>query len=314
MDLEFSPISFEDGDQFAAWEIEMGWSIESTQLSYGPNHIGFDCFALPELLVSHFHTAQSQYDVFELPPGIVLFVLCRKKLPVIWSGREIPPTMLAVVRAGTNHTAKIPAGWDCYEFMVAEDLIRRTEIFPPDFFERTTQFEKACLPLPEPETGRLLAILDGFFAQARRSNGSSPDPVDGAEFCNIVLPALQRAIDAGLDAMGAPAPKENRRAHLVRGAREFMAANLTRNLTADEIAQALGVSYRALHYAFQDALGVSPYRYFLTEKLHAVRRQLKAGDASVTRASFSHGFYAPSRFARQYRRLFGELPSETGRL
>ena len=94
-------------------------------------------------------------------------------------------------------------------------------------------------------------------------------------------------------------------------AREFMADNLMRNLTADEIAQSLGVSYRVLNYAFRDTLGVSPQRYYLTERLHAVRRQLKTSAASVTRASMTYGFFSPSRFAWQYRRLFGELPSET---
>jgi len=32
---------------------------------------------------------------------------------------------------------------------------------------------------------------------------------------------------------------------------------------------------------------------------------------TVTEASITYQFYTPSRFARQYKRLFGELPSET---
>ena len=90
-----------------------------------------------------------------------------------------------------------------------------------------------------------------------------------------------------------------------------MIANLQLDLTADEIAQSLGVSYRVLNYAFQDALGVSPYRYLLTEKLHAVRRKLKDSDDSIAEVFLSYGFVTRSRFARQYQRLFGELPSET---
>ena len=48
-----------------------------------------------------------------------------------------------------------------------------------------------------------------------------------------------------------------------------------------EPARSLGVSYRVLNYACQDAFGVSPYHYFLTEKLHAVRGTLKTSDVSV---------------------------------
>jgi AraC family ethanolamine operon transcriptional activator len=48
-----------------------------------------------------------------------------------------------------------------------------------------------------------------------------------------------------------------------------------------------------------------------TEKLHAVRRVLKTSSTSIAEASKSYGFSIPSRFTRQYKRLFGELPSET---
>lgn len=90
-----------------------------------------------------------------------------------------------------------------------------------------------------------------------------------------------------------------------------MIANLKSDFTVDQISQSLGVSHRVLNYAFQDNIGVSPYQYLLTEKLHAVRRKLKSSDASVTEACFDYGFLTPSRFTRQYKRLFGELPSET---
>lgn len=90
-----------------------------------------------------------------------------------------------------------------------------------------------------------------------------------------------------------------------------MISNLKLDLTVDEIAQTLGVSYRVLNYAFQDTLGISPYQLFLTQKLHGVRRLLQSSDISVIEACMSHGFFTPSRFARQYKRLFGELPSET---
>jgi AraC family ethanolamine operon transcriptional activator len=94
-------------------------------------------------------------------------------------------------------------------------------------------------------------------------------------------------------------------------AREFVSAHLTSDLSAEHTADALGVSYRVLNYAIRDSLRMSPYQYILTQKLHAVRRQLRSSEGSVAEACLSHGFSTPSRFARQYARLFGELPSET---
>ena len=137
------------------------------------------------------------------------------------------------------------------------------------------------------------------------------DALSKTKIYDVILHGLQQLIDAGLAAGRGETLRPTRRVDLVEQARDLMIANVRRHLTADEIAQLLGVSYRVLNYAFRDILGVSPYRYFLTEKLHAARRKLKASDASIAKVCSSYGFSTPSRFARQYQRLFGELPSET---
>jgi AraC family ethanolamine operon transcriptional activator len=132
-----------------------------------------------------------------------------------------------------------------------------------------------------------------------------------SEIYNIILHGLQGVIDVGLATNGTISLRPTRRPDLVAQATDLMSASAKLDLTADEIAQTLGVSYRVLAYAFQDTLGVSPYQYLMTEKLHAVRRVLKTSDSSIAEASKSYGFSVPSRFTGQYRRLFGELPSET---
>jgi AraC-like DNA-binding protein len=311
MSLSFSKVAFRDVDQFSEWETSLGWNITSTQLSLGTNQIGFDHFALPDLLVSHFHVRQSTEDVFELPDGMVLLLICRARQPVFWSGMEIPPSLLPVVHPRRTHWVVLPPNWDCYEFIVSEELVRRTELFPPEFFERTTRLEHASVPVAEPQTGWFLERMDSLFRGVRNARGSLEAALSEAEFYDFVLSGLRQVIDSGLAARGSQAPRPARRADLVPKAREFMAANMAKELTADQIARALGVSYRLLHYAFGDTVGVSPYRYFLTGRLHAARRYLRSGRGSVTEACTAHGFTVPSRFSRQYKRLFGELPSET---
>lgn len=122
---------------------------------------------------------------------------------------------------------------------------------------------------------------------------------------------LMQVIDAGVSARDSHRLPPTRRLDLVEKGRDYVSAHLITDNSADDIAQALGVSYPALHYAFREALGVSPYQYVLTQKLHAVRRLLKSTDLSVGDACASFGFNTPSRFSRQYARLFGELPSVT---
>jgi AraC-like DNA-binding protein len=81
-----------------------------------------------------------------------------------------------------------------------------------------------------------------------------------------------------------------------------------------DLAAALGVSQRALEYAFATVIGISPGQYILAERLNRARHHLiveAAGGASVTAIAFGHQFDNLSRFAQQYTRLFGERPSDT---
>lgn len=305
------PVSFDDADRFYEWERRLGLDVDSTQLSAGANEIRFDHFVLPGLLVSHFCAKQSMRDVFAVPDGSVILLFNRVKLPLVWCGTHLPPTMLAVVRSGRENWCVLPAGMDAYEFIISEDLIRRTEIFPPSFFAETTDLDRAFVPLTEPITGDFLGRMDSFFDQARGSDGATAAGVHQARLSDSIIDGLQQVIDAGLAARGLSRLRNGRRFDLVQQGRDFVSAHLEADLSADDMARALGVSYRVLNYAFRDCLGMSPYRYILTEKLHSARRQLKSSGISVIDTCFDHGFRSPSRFASHYSRLFGELPSQT---
>jgi AraC family ethanolamine operon transcriptional activator len=82
----------------------------------------------------------------------------------------------------------------------------------------------------------------------------------------------------------------------------------------DDLAQAADVSVRTLQTAFLDYYGVSPLRYLTLRRLHEVRDELRKADpdeTTVTSIAARFGFWQFGRFAGQYRRLFGEKPSET---
>ena len=284
--IELTPVVFDDSDLFLEWEAGLGWDAESTQLSAGANEIRFDHFALPGLIVSHYCSKQSMRDVFAAPDGTVVLLFSRTKLPVVWCGRHVPPTLLAVVRSGREQWVVLPAGLDAYEIIISEDLIRETEIFPPRFLAETTDLDRAFVPLTEPITGEFLRLMDSFFDQARGVNGSPAAGVLQARFFDFVIDGLQRVIDAGLAARGPSRLRNGRRSDLVQKGRDFVLSHVAADLSADDMARALGVSHRVLNYAFRDCLGMSPYQYILTEKLHSARRQLKLSRANVLDVSF----------------------------
>ena len=87
-----------------------------------------------------------------------------------------------------------------------------------------------------------------------------------------------------------------------------------RIVTVRDLVTVTGVPERTLREGFQKYLGVSPRRYIQVSRLCDARRQL-AGPASdsvtVTQVAARIGMWDFGRFAHRYRKLFGELPSQT---
>ncbi|WP_287276608.1 MULTISPECIES: helix-turn-helix domain-containing protein [unclassified Okeania] len=108
--------------------------------------------------------------------------------------------------------------------------------------------------------------------------------------------------------------KPSRRAKLISQAEQQMLAHLEKPLTLKQLAQNLGSSSSALLYGFQDLFGISPMRYLKVQRLNAVREHLKAREpenCTIATLASQFGFYSPCHFTRDYKTMFGELPSET---
>ncbi len=83
-----------------------------------------------------------------------------------------------------------------------------------------------------------------------------------------------------------------------------------------ELCKELGVSARTLQIAFKQAYGISPMRYLKLRRLHTARERLvttSAAEMSIKRAALESGFFDRSRFAEDFKKLFGHLPSQTPR-
>lgn len=109
-------------------------------------------------------------------------------------------------------------------------------------------------------------------------------------------------------------PSHLRRSQLVKQAEDYMLAHLDQPLTLKELCQALHVSERPLFYGFQEVFGVSPMEYLKVQRLQCVRRSLKVANPrtdSVTAIARNYGFWSAGHFTRDYKTMFGELPSET---
>jgi AraC family ethanolamine operon transcriptional activator len=106
----------------------------------------------------------------------------------------------------------------------------------------------------------------------------------------------------------------NRKQTVLQRARDYMEANTNKPITVLELAQASGSCVRTLEYVFRDYFDVTPKAYLKSRRLVAVRHELLRSLHSkslITEVANRWGFWHMSQFATDYRRFFGELPSET---
>lgn len=99
----------------------------------------------------------------------------------------------------------------------------------------------------------------------------------------------------------------------IRSAVELLEEQPERAWTTTELASAIGIGARTLQEGFRARLGTSPMTYLRDVRLDQVREELAMGDLTteVSEVARRWGFAHLGRFAAEYRRRHGELPSHT---
>jgi AraC family ethanolamine operon transcriptional activator len=198
---------------------------------------------------------------------------------------------------------------------------------PSDFMSYTIEFELQALsrtseamglPISSdwnciPDTNAASAasrLVEQAFCSAAVCNGRSPqEKADGliTGWLN-----LMRQVSGQTQIHDRSTLSKRRCATL--DAADFMLDNLGNDLSLADLCKAAYVTERTLRNGFQEMFGISPKRWLKRERLSAVRKDLKTADAKASQVreiAVKHGFTQFAHFATDYRKQFGESPSQT---
>lgn len=163
-------------------------------------------------------------------------------------------------------------------------------------------------------TAGLMADFSALFHH-RRPEGSLPLANCARLLRDSVVVALSQAtaIDTGVCRSVRAGWRAQR---LVSTARDYMDACLQTGQvpTITDICATTEVSERTLQYAFRSAMQLTPVAYLRTLRLNRVRTDLLLAlpaHTNVTQIAMRWGFVHLGEFSQEYKRLFGERPSET---
>jgi AraC-like DNA-binding protein len=151
-----------------------------------------------------------------------------------------------------------------------------------------------------------------LFREAVQADSGSATPLLRRQLERSAMAALLELVS--VDDTGDLAIADLRqRPHFVRSAEKYIRENATEDLTIQDIADYARISERSLYQGFNRFLGMSPMQYLKNYRLELARHLLSGGkDARfVTDVAMSLGFTHLGKFAGDYKRRYGETPSQT---
>jgi AraC family transcriptional regulator, ethanolamine operon transcriptional activator len=225
-----------------------------------------------------------------------------------WNGRPIEPYEISVYDKGGQHAAVYPEEFAC------------TFLHLPGTDDPSTLLSSACdgprLGIrADPVARSALARIARAVEHATTDRSSALHGTEARRSLRAeILDTAQTLLEPANVNRGRRARDIRTRQRIVRAADDYLRASPARPVYTEDLCTALGTSATRLHQAFDATFGISPHRYLKLRRMSMVRAALLSRCGlwrSVKAAALSHGFWHLGQFARDYRTLYGEAPSDT---
>ena len=303
--------AFHDFDELS--EAARAWDLEFSQLDRG----GFDG-ELAQIGNERFNFAYVRYTRHLLhrgapPKGFRTFVIpADREQHFLWRRKEITGEHVPVFPIGGELDAVSWLVFQVFTLSFSEEMLAEAiEAQELSGLQMVLRNSEVCTPHPE-ALHLIRHSLQNFFrhliATSSQGNSSLYQDDFGQDLCTQLLKGL-----AFSHAVPSP-PSPLLRHKALKRVEDYLFDFPTIPHTLLELCRVAQVSERTLEYAFLERFGVSPKAYLHRLRLNGVRKALRNADptaTSVTALAIGWGFWHMGQFAKDYKRLFAELPSET---
>ncbi len=220
-----------------------------------------------------------------------------------WRGHDLTAAMAWVFPLGGELRSISPQGFRVHTVSVQEDYVALLAAemgfdLPPTLRRPET------FPVPE-------AVLQAIRV---RLNSVRMGRSSLARHTDDILRALLPLWLGEGARVAVPRESAHARERAIRRGLEFIESAEVGGLTAKALMDVCHVSERTLQYAFRERFGLTPAALIKSLRLAEARSSLLRADpevAQIREIAADSGFWHLGQFAQDYRRRFGEKPSET---
>ena len=300
---------FTDFDELA--ENLRDWELEIFQLEKGSFVNSIEQLSSGELLISAAQFSGHTHQVGNSPSGRTFAILADAETHITWRKHSIAKDSLMIFPVGGEFDVTTPKGLTNVITLSVSDKVLHKVMTDQDnekFMEVVSENEVITLP-------------DNILQQLRLKCGSyfhllqnEPELVHSTsfqeEFTQNILVDITEFLSTG-DAQNCQPTIKNVVWDRID---EELSWSLEKPLSVHQLSIVAQVSERTLRRYFHNRFAISPKIYLNQLRLNKVRIDLQRATQSngiITNIANKWGFWHMGQFAHDYRRLFGELPSDT---
>lgn len=304
---------FRDFDAFR--EAVQGWDLDFRQIDRGKFSGQLSHIITPSVILTRCAMSRKVDQYGAPPPGFRTFGLpAADGFHLRWRARDVGPGTLFQFKGNELDCVSNP-GFDVFTISISEEALeetaRRRNLHSVDDF------------LPPFDTiqcsAAILSRLRKLAANLTASAIARPDLITKPSFHRQFVSELQEGILEAVShrhKVSRKRPMPLLRSMALKKALEIIRDRVSDGITVASVEEETGASSRTLRYAFEEEFGLPPKQYIQAYRLSRVRARLRKTEGPSMRisdAANEYGFWHMGQFARDYQRMFDELPSATAR-
>jgi len=286
-------------------DVARKWDNRWLQMKRGNVHVDLKMFHTPRMEISWISYSSAVYITGSHPSGTVSLSLVRSKGIILQQNQNLESYEL-IVYTDKDELDYLSNG-ENQIFTVAVE----SHFFSQSFLWYFGQpFEKI--------KGRRLALkeefVDLFILQIQRwmkyFDSQHNQKIEIEHYYSVEeeilgqLFSLIRTIE----------PEHHKEKFDLAKVREVLHENIDNIFNISDLVNKLDISPRTMQHHFKKKFGMTPKKYLHHLRLNAIRKELIGGEPGrikISEIALKYGFFHSSHFGSEYKKIFGETPSQT---
>ena len=289
------------------------WQLDFRQLDCGPFQGMLFQYGYHDAIIGNarFNRKIDQHGA--APPGLITFaILNRVEAPIIWRGTIVDNDMVMVYRPGDEIDCSSKPGFHVAAYSISEQLFLEHchNLGVQD--RLTANSNKKVFPINPTSSRRIIELIESanrraFYISNPFEDSSLRELLETQIACQFIEAIAE---SRNIVTKSPLTPRSQKTLVIIE---ESFKSNASPT-TVRDLCELTGVSERTLQYLFRWKYDITPKTYLKRMRLNAVHRSLRRASSQqlkIADIANQMGFWHMGQFAKDYRQLFGDLPSDT---